>query len=180
MTLLATRKFPDHKFDLYFLGFDSDKAASPGDILCDRQGLIELTHNYGTEHDARYRPSNGNEPPHLGFSHTCISVDNVDAACRRLKLAGHQFRSAPDAPAGLSNPVILFDPDRYWIQLVQQHPDGQKRSDGQKHLSGQKQPDGQKHPDGQQPDGTHETDVKTYRMVRRCPQHVPELSILCQ
>jgi lactoylglutathione lyase len=40
---------PDAKFDLYFLAYDSPGAVSHGAHWTDRQGIIELTHNYGTE-----------------------------------------------------------------------------------------------------------------------------------
>jgi lactoylglutathione lyase len=72
MKLLKKLEFPEAKFDLYFLGYDSPKAVSHGNNLWDREGLIELTHNYGTENDADYKINNGNVEPHRGFGHTCI------------------------------------------------------------------------------------------------------------
>ena len=84
--------FPDNQFDLYFLAYDSPKAASHGNHWTDRQGIIELTHNYGTENDASYKPNNGNKDPGKGFGHVCISVDNIQAACQRLEDAGYKFQ----------------------------------------------------------------------------------------
>lgn len=74
MTVVKKLEFPDNKFDLYFLGYDSPNALSHGNGVWDREGLIELTHNYGTENDAEYKVNNGNTEPHRGFGHTCISV----------------------------------------------------------------------------------------------------------
>lgn len=79
MTVIKKLEFPDNKFDLYFLGYDSPNALSHGNVVWDREGLIELTHNYGTENDAEYKVNNGNTEPHRGFGHTCISV-----VCARL------------------------------------------------------------------------------------------------
>lgn len=140
MSLISKLQFPDAKFDLYFLGFDSPKAASAGRARSDRQGLIELTHNYGTESDPSYRPCNGNTEPHLGFGHICISVDNVPAACRRLEHAGFQFQERL-AEAGANDAAILLDPDGYWIKIVAQDQRAGDHSIAQ------------------------ETDVDTYRMV---------------
>ena len=50
---------PEAKFDLYFLAYDSPKALSHGETLTNRQGLIELTHNYGTENDPNYKVATG-------------------------------------------------------------------------------------------------------------------------
>lgn len=74
MTVIKKLEFPDAKFDLYFLAYDSPNALSHGSAVWDREGLIELTHNYGTENDAEYKVNNGNTEPHRGFGHTCISV----------------------------------------------------------------------------------------------------------
>jgi len=55
---------------------DSPKAVSHNNHWTDREGIIELTHNYGTENDPNYKPHNGNKQPQ-GFGHVCISVDNI-------------------------------------------------------------------------------------------------------
>ncbi|KAF4441817.1 Lactoylglutathione lyase [Fusarium austroafricanum] len=103
--------FPENNFDLYFLGIDSPGSPSYGRFTFDRQGLIELTHNYGTENDDSYRVTNGNEKPHLGFSHISISVDDINTTCQTLRKAGYSV-------AG-SQPVIALDPDGYWVQITE-------------------------------------------------------------
>ncbi|EPS41507.1 hypothetical protein H072_4607 [Dactylellina haptotyla CBS 200.50] len=55
---------PEWKFDLYFLAFDGPKAESTGNHFTDREGIVELTHNYGTESDPNYTINNGNAEPH--------------------------------------------------------------------------------------------------------------------
>ncbi len=84
-------EFPDNKFDLYFLAYDGPSSASTGAHWTDREGLIELTHNYGTEKDDSFKVHNGNKDP-KGFGHVCVSVDNIQAACKRLEDAGYKFQ----------------------------------------------------------------------------------------
>jgi lactoylglutathione lyase len=92
MKVINTIKNPDAKFDLYFFAYDSPKAVSHGNHWTAREGIIELTHNYGTEDDSEYEINNGNKEPFRGFGHVCISVDNIQAACKRIEDAGYPFQ----------------------------------------------------------------------------------------
>lgn len=73
-------------------GADSPKAVSHKNHWTDREGIIELTHNYGTENDPNYKTCNGNKDHGKGFGHVCISVDNIQAACKRISDAGYKFQ----------------------------------------------------------------------------------------
>jgi lactoylglutathione lyase len=42
MKMIRKIEQPEAKFDLYFMGFDSDKAVSGGKDFSDREGLIEV------------------------------------------------------------------------------------------------------------------------------------------
>ena len=84
--------FPENKFTLYFLAYDSPNSASPNAHWTDRQGVIELTHNHGSENDPSFKIANGNSEPGKGFGHLCVSVDNIQAACQRLEDAGYKFQ----------------------------------------------------------------------------------------
>ena len=53
--------YPDARFSLYFLAYDSPEADSHGRVWTNREGVLELTHNYGTEDDANYKVNNGND-----------------------------------------------------------------------------------------------------------------------
>lgn len=119
MKLIKKHEFPAAKFDLYFLGYDSPKALTPGASLFDREGLIELTHNYGTESDPEYKINNGNTEPHRGFGHTCISVDNIQAACQRLEDAGYQFKKKL-TDGRMNHIAFALDPDGYWVEVISQ------------------------------------------------------------
>jgi len=98
MKLLTKFEQPEAKFDLYFLGYDGPKAVSSGNDRSDREGLIELTHNYGTEKEEGPVYHNGNaksfkdKDVKQGFGHTCISVDNLQAACQKIEDAGYKFQ----------------------------------------------------------------------------------------
>ncbi|KAH7177000.1 Glyoxalase/Bleomycin resistance protein/Dihydroxybiphenyl dioxygenase [Dactylonectria macrodidyma] len=121
MTLVAKLEFPDNKFDLYFLGFDSVKAKSHGKSTFDREGLVELTHNYGTENDPEYHVNNGNMEHSMGFAYICITVDNLQSACQRLENEGYGFQQkATDTRS--KDSTIVRDPDGYWIKLVPGDP----------------------------------------------------------
>ncbi|KAG7286554.1 hypothetical protein NEMBOFW57_008865 [Staphylotrichum longicolle] len=138
MSLIQKLEFPDAKFDLYFLGYDSAKAASGGRNVWDREGLIELTHNYGTETDAEYKINNGNVEPHRGFGHTCISVDNIQAACQRIEDAGYKFQKKL-SDGRMRHIAFALDPDGYWVEIIGQKP-------------------------VEETENVKETDVETYRM----------------
>jgi lactoylglutathione lyase len=92
MSLIKKLSFPEAKFDLYFLAYDSASSPDHGSPVFGRQGVIELTHNYGTENDDSYTVNNGNKEPHRGFGHVCISVDHLQAACDRIENAGYKFQ----------------------------------------------------------------------------------------
>lgn len=119
MKVIKKLEFPDAKFDLYFLGYDSPKALSHGKVFFDREGLIELTHNYGTENDPNYKVNNGNRNPDRGFGHTCISVDNLQAACKRIEDAGYRFQKKL-TDGRMKSIAFVLDPDDYWVEVIGQ------------------------------------------------------------
>ncbi|KAM3079438.1 Lactoylglutathione lyase [Clarireedia jacksonii] len=121
MKMIRKIEQPEAKFDLYFMGYDSPKAASHGNHWSDREGLIELTHNYGTEDDPNYKIMNGNTEPYKGFGHTCISVDNLQAACHRIEDAGYKFQKKL-SDGRMRHIAFALDPDGYWVEIVGQNP----------------------------------------------------------
>ncbi|KAL7961009.1 Glyoxalase/Bleomycin resistance protein/Dihydroxybiphenyl dioxygenase [Trichoderma compactum] len=121
MSVIRKLEFPEAKFDLYFMGYNSKGATSFGNSSLDREGVIELTHNYGTENDPNYSINNGNKDPHRGFGHTCISVDNLRAACQRIEDAGYKFQKK--LTEGRMNQIAFaLDPDGYWVEIIGQKP----------------------------------------------------------
>ncbi|KAI9769103.1 MAG: Lactoylglutathione lyase [Geoglossum simile] len=119
LTLLKKVDFSAQKFSIYLLAYDSPDAISHGAHFTDREGVIELTHNHGTENDPNYRPNNGNTEPHRGFGHICISVDNIQAACKRIADAGYAFQKRLE-DGRMKNVAFALDPDGYWVEIVGQ------------------------------------------------------------
>lgn len=70
MSHLRTMELSAAKFNLYFLGYrqpgDPENHTGEGNPIASREGLVELTWNYGTENDADFKYHNGNTEP-LGF-----------------------------------------------------------------------------------------------------------------
>ncbi|KAM3460423.1 hypothetical protein MY5147_006556 [Beauveria neobassiana] len=121
MKVIKKIQEPAAKFDLYFLAYDGAKAASHGNSFVDREGIVELTHNYGTENDPNYKVANGNTEPHRGFGHTCISVDNLQAACKRIEDAGYKFQKKL-TDGRMKHIAFVLDPDGYWVEIIGQKP----------------------------------------------------------
>ncbi|ODH12819.1 lactoylglutathione lyase [Paracoccidioides brasiliensis] len=112
--------FPENKFSLYFLAYDGPQALSGSRHWTDRNGVIELTHNYGTENDPSYTVSNGNIEPYRGFGHLAISVDNIELACKRLEDANFSFQKKL-AEGRMRNIAFVKDPDGYWVEIIRKH-----------------------------------------------------------
>ena len=124
MTLLAVKKFPAMGFDLYFLAklTESERENLPAgadlEIFAFRQrGILELTHNYGTETQADFSYHDGNAEPQ-GFGHICFSVPNLDEAVAWFDENNVEFKKRPDE-GSMKNIVFIKDIDGYWIEIVQ-------------------------------------------------------------
>jgi len=121
LSLINKLDFPDNKFCLYFLAYDGPTSASTGAHFSDREGVIELTHNYGTESDDSFTINNGNKDPHKGFGHICISVDHIQAACKRIEDAGYKFQKKL-TDGRMRSIAFALDPDGYWVEIIGQNP----------------------------------------------------------
>lgn len=124
MTLLTVKKFPDMSFDLYFLAklTDEERDNLPsGDdlkIYTSRQrGILELTHNYGTETQADFSYHDGNEQPQ-GFGHICFAVPNLDDAVAWFDENQVEFKKRPEE-GKMKNIAFIKDVDGYWIEIIQ-------------------------------------------------------------
>jgi len=120
MMLVNKLDWPDAKFCLYFLAFDSPEADSHGKVWTDREGLLELTHNYGTEDDANYKVNNGNDDKeHQGFGHVAFAINNLPKACEELSAAGVQFKKTLSKDPSVDAEIAFaLDPDGYYIALL--------------------------------------------------------------
>ncbi len=99
MKLLRQKDYPDGKFTLAFVGYGDEKDNS----------VIELTYNWDTDH---YDMGNG-------FGHLAIEVDDVYAACEKIKQqGGNIIREAGPMNAGTTIIAFVKDPDGYEIELL--------------------------------------------------------------
>ena len=70
MSVMRTHEAKEAGFNLYFLGYPGSKALPANNKTSDREGLLELTWNYGTEKDETFSYHDGNSEP-KGFGHIC-------------------------------------------------------------------------------------------------------------
>jgi lactoylglutathione lyase len=124
MTLLAVKKFPEMGFDLYFLAkltADECDTLPAGDDLAiyafRQRGILELTHNYGTETQDDFGYHDGNEDPQ-GFGHICFSVPDLQAAVAWFDSNNVTFKKRPE-DGSMNNIAFIKDSDGYWIEIVQ-------------------------------------------------------------
>ena len=119
--------FPDAGFSLYFLAL-VDPADIPEDDSARRawvaslQGVLELTHNHGTETQDGAVYHDGNSDPR-GFGHICITVPDVVAACERFEELGVDFQKRL-SDGRMREIAFIKDPDGYWIEIIQPTPVG--------------------------------------------------------
>jgi lactoylglutathione lyase len=109
-------------FTLYFLGYDHSDGDQPEEVRAktrfNREGILELTHNHGTENDASFKGyASGNDEPGRGFGHIAISVDNIEKACERFEQLGVPFKKKL-TDGTMKNIAFILDPDGYWIEVV--------------------------------------------------------------
>lgn len=122
MQLLQKMDFPDMKFSLYFMGYEAPSDI-PGELgskgrtewCMSRKATLELTHNWGTEHDPDAKYHNGNSDPR-GFGHIGLMVPNVEQACQRFEQQGVEFIKKP-SDGKMKGLAFIKDPDGYWIEI---------------------------------------------------------------
>jgi lactoylglutathione lyase len=99
MKLLRKEDFPEGKFTLAFVGY-----GGVGDST-----VLELTHNWDVEN---YDHGNA-------YGHIAVSVDDVYAACDRIReLGGNVVREAGPMKGGTTVLAFVEDPDGYKVELL--------------------------------------------------------------
>ena len=123
MRLLRKLDFPEMEFSLYFLQRSVDGESAPDDIgertawTFAQRGLLELTHNWGTELNESFRYHDGNAQPQ-GFGHICFSVPDLDSAVAWFDSNGVTYVKRPDQ-GKMKDVAFIKDPDGYWIEILQ-------------------------------------------------------------
>lgn len=122
LSVLRKLEFPAMKFTLYFLYQGDASTAIPANeeertkFLFDQRGVLELTHNWGTEDQPDFTYHNGNTQPQ-GFGHICISVPDLAAAVAWFDSNGVAYAKRPEQ-GSMRNIAFIKDPDGYWIEIV--------------------------------------------------------------
>ena len=123
MRVLRRLDFPEMKFSLYFLARIEDGDDVPEDAgarttwTFSQRGILELTHNWGTENDPEFKYHDGNAQPQ-GFGHICFSVPNLAEAVRWFDENGVSYVKRPEQ-GKMKDIAFIKDPDGYWIEIVQ-------------------------------------------------------------
>jgi lactoylglutathione lyase len=108
MKLLRRKDYPDGKFTLAFVGYDTE----------DRSAVLELTHNWGVD---RYELGSA-------YGHIAIEVDNAYQACAAVKANGGKVtREAGPMKHGATVIAFIEDPDGYKIEFIQKGTAGWSR-----------------------------------------------------
>lgn len=99
MRLLRRKDYPEGRFTLAFVGYGEESENT----------VLELTHNWDTH---EYELGNA-------FGHIAIGVDDVYAACERIRERGGEVVREP-GPMKHGTTVLAFvrDPDGYAIELL--------------------------------------------------------------
>lgn len=103
MKLLRRKDYESGQFTLAFVGYDDES----------KSAVIELTHNWGK---SDYQLGDA-------FGHVAIGVDDIYAACDRIREKGGKITREP-GPMKHGGSVIAFveDPNGYKIELIEQKP----------------------------------------------------------
>jgi len=100
MKLLRTTDRPEQKYTLAFVGYGSNP----------EHAELELTYNYGVD---KYELG-------TAYGHLAIGVDDVYAACDRIRASGGTITREPGPVKGGSTMIAFVqDPDGYKIELIQ-------------------------------------------------------------
>jgi len=100
MKLLRRKDFPSGRFTLAFVGYGGE----------DTHTVLELTHNWDTEH---YDLG-------AGYGHVAIGVEDIYATCGNFRSKGAKIVREP-GPMKHGDTEIAFveDPDGYRVELIQ-------------------------------------------------------------
>ncbi|MEL6487411.1 MAG: lactoylglutathione lyase [Pseudomonadota bacterium] len=129
MTLLHKIDFAPGEFSLYFLGFTQDEdevpedPAAAGEYVFSRPGVLELTHNWGTEEQDGPVYHDGNEEPQ-GFGHIALDVPDLAAAVAHFDAHGVEYQKRPEEGT-MKHIAFIKDPDGYWVEILSAKAMGQ-------------------------------------------------------
>ena len=107
MEELRRKEYPEGRFTNVFVGYQPES----------RGAVLELTFNWDQhEYDL------GD-----GYGHVALAVDDVYAACERIRQRGGRITREP-GPMKHGSTILAFveDPDGYKIELIEKRPDADR------------------------------------------------------
>ncbi|WP_144938813.1 lactoylglutathione lyase [Pseudomonas alabamensis] len=121
-TLVEKRDFAEAQFSLYFLVLANASEIPQDDAkrtewMKSIPGVLELTHNHGTENEEGAVYHDGNSDPR-GFGHICVSVPDIKAACERFEELEVPFQKRL-TDGRMKSIAFIKDPDGYWVEIIQ-------------------------------------------------------------
>jgi len=121
-TLVEKRDFAEAQFSLYFLVLANASEIPQDDAkrtewMKSIPGVLELTHNHGTENEEGAVYHDGNSDPR-GFGHICVSVPDIKAACERFEQLEVPFQKRL-TDGRMKSIAFIKDPDGYWVEIIQ-------------------------------------------------------------
>lgn len=123
MQVLRRLDFGEMKFSLYFLARLGPDETPPDDATArtawtfSQRGILELTHNWGTQDQPDFSYHDGNSEPQ-GFGHICFAVPDLAAAVAWFDENDVVFVKRPE-DGKMRGIAFIKDPDGYWIEIVQ-------------------------------------------------------------
>lgn len=123
MRVLRRLDFEEMKFSLYFLAKPDAEESLPEDVEArtrwtfSQRGILELTHNWGTDEDPEFEYHDGNSQPQ-GFGHICFSVPDLSKAIAWFDANDVAYVKRPE-DGKMKHIAFIKDPDGYWIEIVQ-------------------------------------------------------------
>ncbi|MEX0604798.1 MAG: lactoylglutathione lyase [Marinobacter sp.] len=123
MTVLRRLDFEEMQFSLYFLtkvqpDQNVPEAQSDRTVWTFSQtGILEFTHNWGTETEDNFAYHDGNAQPQ-GFGHICFSVPDLDAAIAWFDANNLTYVKRPEQ-GKMRDVAFIKDVDGYWIEIVE-------------------------------------------------------------
>lgn len=123
MTVLRRLDFEEMQFSLYFLTKVQPDQTVP-DEKSDRTvwtfsqtGILEFTHNWGTEQEEDFSYHDGNSQPQ-GFGHICFSVPDLNTAIAWFDANDVTYVKRPEQ-GKMRDVAFIKDVDGYWIEIVE-------------------------------------------------------------
>lgn len=124
MSVIRLNHYENGQFSLCFLAYLAPDESLPEDDdarrewLSTRRGVLELTHNWGTEKDENFSYHIGNGD-NGGYGHIALSVPDFDAAIAWLDKNNVKFKKRPE-DGRMNDIAFVYDPDGYWVEIIKQ------------------------------------------------------------